>query len=383
MKKLLCIILAGVLSASLLPACGSAEPEKEEAVVTEQPTPTATATPTPAPTPKPTATPTPTPTPTAAPTSEPIGNVNPFTGEATDTDISNKRPFAFMINNISSAMPLVGVSQSALMLELMDEGGITRMMGIYQDPSSVEVIGSIRSARAYNVETAYGYDAILTHCGNSDEASWWIHKIFMMEDLDQIDGTYGEDVFYRDPDRSATLGSVHSLMARGPGVVAAAQARGYRMEHEAGYDLTQGFKFLDNAESQCTEDATHINVIYAGGKTSTFEYDAANKQYFMYQYGQELLDNGVERVPFSNVVMIYANTFLQEDGQHLTIELCDGDGYFFTGGKAVPITWYRSDPSDSFHFYLPDGSPVLYNRGRTFIAVNQCGEQQGSCEYSA
>ena len=382
MRKLLILLLAGVLSVSLLSACGSSEPEETAVVTTPEATPTPTPTPTPTMEPKPVVTVKPTETPTPEPTQEPVGNVNPFTGLPTEEDISAKRPYAFMINNISSAMPQVGVSKSDLMLELMDEGGITRMMAIYQDPSNVDVIGSIRSARAYNVETAYGFDAILCHCGNSDEASWWIHNIFQMEDMDQIDGSYGDDVFFRDPDRSASLGSVHSLMARGPGIVSTAQARGYRLEHPEGYDYTQGFKFMDNAESQCTEDATHINITYAGGKTTSFEYDPETKQYTLYQHGQELLDNNAEKVPFTNICMIYANTFLQEDGQHLTIELCDGDGVFFTGGKAVPITWYRADPSDSYHYYLPDGSPVLYNVGRTFIAVNQSGSYQGSCEYN-
>ena len=67
-------------------------------------------------------------------------------------------------------MPHVGTSQSDMIMELMDEGGITRMMVFFADPENVPVIGSIRSARAYNVETALGYDAFLVHCGNSDEA---------------------------------------------------------------------------------------------------------------------------------------------------------------------------------------------------------------------
>ena len=385
MKKMLCIVLAGVLSASLFAACSPQDSVIEGSVEigAEAPTaaPTATETPTPTPTPKPTATPTATPTPTP----EVVANINPFTGEPADPEFIQKRPFAFMINNISSAQPLVGVSKSDLMIELMDEGGITRMMGIFQDPSAVDVIGSIRSARGYNVEMAYGFDALLTHCGNSDEASWWIHMIYNMEDLDQIDGSYGEDSFYRDPDRSATLGSVHSLMARGSGVIAAAEARGYRMNHEDGKYTNQGFNFADNAENQCSEDANHITVTYAGGKTSSFEYDPEAGVYYMYQHGQELLDNNVEKVPFKNVLMIYANTYLQEDGQHLTIELNEGYGYYFTCGRAVPIFWYRTDPSEPMHYYLNDdmSTELEFNRGRTFMAVNQTGGQQGSCEFSA
>ncbi len=384
MKKLFVFMLAGVLSVSLLAACG--QPAEETGTfITETPEPTEEAAPTATATPAatPTATATPAATPTATPTPAPVGNINPFTGVTIDRDISNLRPYMFMVNNISNSMPQVGISQADMIFELMDEGGITRMMALYADPSNVEFIGSIRSARGYNAETAYGYDAILAHCGNSDEASWWIHNIFQMEDMDQIDGTYGEDVFFRDPDRSATLGSVHSLLARGPGIVSAAAARGYRLEHNEGFDRTYGLHFGDNAAAQCTEDATHIDVIYSGGKTSTFEYDPATGQYTMYQYGMEYLDNNTEKVPFTNVIMIYANTYLQEDGQHLTIELDKGgSGIYFTGGRAVPITWDKSYSDWPYTFYLQDGTPLELARGKTFVAVNQSGSYHGDCQYS-
>lgn len=381
MKKMFCILLAGAVGVSLFAGCASQQPEQEPvAVVTEEPTPTATSTPTPTPTPA--ATPTATPTPSPTPTEVPLEGVNPFTGLPMDTELLTKRPYAFMVNNISSSMPQVGTSKSDMIMELMDEGGITRMMVFFQDPSEVEAIGSIRSARVYNVETALGYDALLAHCGNSDEADWLIHVTFQMEDLDQIDGSYGEDVFYRDPDRVASLGSVHSLMARGAGIVAAAEARGYRLDHEEGYDLSQGLQFSDNAADQCTEEANHINIVYNGGKNTEFIYDPATAQYTMFQHGQEFLDNNVEKVPFSNVIMIYANTYLQEDGQHLSIDLTEGTGLFFTGGRVVPINWYKSNCWDTFHYTLQDGTPLSLSRGRTFVAVNQSGSYQGSCDYS-
>lgn len=391
MKKTIAIFLIAVMTLSTFAACGETILKEEETaaksntvttvqVATPSPEATPEATPTATPAPKKTSTPTPTPTPTPEPTRAPLGNINPFTGEAIDRDISNQRPYAFMCNNISVAVPHVGVSQADMIMEMMDEGGITRMMVFYADPTNVPVIGSIRSARAYNIDTAMGYDAFLVHCGCSSEGDWMIAE-YKMQDIDQINGRYGPDSFYRDPTRAAERGNEHSLMAVGSAIANSPAALGYRLEHEDGFDFSYGLSFSDDAVSQCVGDCTQINVTYAGGKTSNFTYNPDSNTYTMYQYGEEYNDDYAAPVPFTNVIMIYANTFIQEDGQHLTIELTNGSGYYFTGGKYVPIKWYKDGVKDVFHYTLEDGTPLNLAVGKTFVAVNQEGSQQGDIQF--
>ncbi len=389
MKRTIAILITATMFLFVLAGCGKKAEEETvtksiTAVATKAPAPsektqaTTKATKTPTPTPKATKTPTPTPTPT--PTSVPLGNINPFTGLPIEKDISNMRPYVFMCNNISVATPHVGVSQSDMIMEMMEEGGITRMMAFFADPSDVQRIGSIRSARAYNIDTAMGYDAFLCHCGCSPEGDEMV-AAYGMQNLDQISGQFGEDSYYRDPTWAAERGGEHSLIAVGPGLVNMAQALGYRLEHEEGYDYSYGLSFSDDAVDQCTGDATSINVVYAGGKTSSFTYFPEDNYYLMYQYGEEYTDNYEAQVPFANVIMIYAATYLQDDGLHLTIDLSSGDGYFFTGGKYVPILWYKEGTYDVFHFTLEDGTPLELSKGRTFVAVNQAGSTyQGGIE---
>lgn len=47
------------------------------------------------------------------------------------------------------------------------EGGITRMLAVYQSLEDVGSIGSIRSARPYYIELALGHDALYVHAGGS------------------------------------------------------------------------------------------------------------------------------------------------------------------------------------------------------------------------
>lgn len=83
-----------------------------------------------------------------------------LTGEPVDKKIGLQRPYAIMINNIKEGLPQSGVSQAEMIYEAQVEGGITRLMALFQDVDHVEKIGSIRSARHYYIDFAKDNDAI-------------------------------------------------------------------------------------------------------------------------------------------------------------------------------------------------------------------------------
>ena len=96
---------------------------------------------------------------------------NPLTGEAVPEDISNNRPVMVMLNNLKQALPQSGNSQADIIYEILEEGGITRMLAVYQDISSVEGnLGTIRSTRPYYVTLVASHDGILVHAGGSGAA---------------------------------------------------------------------------------------------------------------------------------------------------------------------------------------------------------------------
>ena len=304
---------------------------------------------------------------------------NPLTGEATQTDYTGLRPYCVMINNIVYAIQPRGVSKADIVFEEMDEGGITRTQVFFMDISQVPEVGSIRSARIYNVYTAMAFDAFMVHCGGSPEAQNYLHG-YGIEDIDQYTGNYLSGTFYRDSSRG-TYGSEHTLFAYGEDLAKNPEGLGYRLTHEEGYDNTYGLTFSADAANQCTESAKEIYVTYSGGKTTSFSYDEQTKAYTAYQYGGEYMDDSGDSVPFKNVLVLYADTWLQSDGSHLSIDLSGGTGYFATEGKYVPINWYRESEDDNFHFTLEDGTPLKLNIGKTFVAVNQQGSYNGYTEF--
>ena len=135
----------GLAALLCLTACGAEEVQ-----------PSAEAVPTPTPPPMATGTPTPTPY---------NGPVNPLSGMPTDGEISSQRPVAVMLNNLEQALPQQGQSQADLIYEVVAEGGITRMLGVFQSVEDVDMIGSIRSTRPYYIELALGHDALFIHAG--------------------------------------------------------------------------------------------------------------------------------------------------------------------------------------------------------------------------
>ncbi len=74
-----------------------------------------------------------------------------------------------MISNIKSALPQYGISQADILYETVVEGGITRLLAVFQD-FDAEKIGPIRSARHYYMDFALDHDAIYTHVGQSTYA---------------------------------------------------------------------------------------------------------------------------------------------------------------------------------------------------------------------
>lgn len=307
------------------------------------------------------------------------------TGELAVTSSGNAkapsvtRPYAFVCNNNPVAMPLVGIGESGLIMEMIGSGGVTHFLCFMTDPSKVETVGSIGPAETCDVECCLGFDGILVHNGGSEKANAMIDSNGAA-DIDGKDGPYGPGTLFFDESRQ-DHGQEYSMFASGAKCVSSAvEVLSYRTAHKDDYDGTRGMICSDMASALCTEEAIDISVIYSSGKTSDFTYEDENEGYLMSQYGDTLKDDEGNDITFANVLMLYAKTWLQEDGS-VEVEITEGDGYFFCGGKAVEIHWYKEDIFDSFRFELMDGTAIALAPGKTFICVNQSGGFDGTCEF--
>ncbi|MDR2615081.1 MAG: DUF3048 domain-containing protein, partial [Oscillospiraceae bacterium] len=355
------LIAAACLAALsvLLCACGVGDPAPETPPQSASPTPTATTTPKPTPPPA-----------SAAPTPY-DGPLNPLTGLPIDLSLVNARPVAVMLNNRKIAQPQLGVSKADILIEAPVEGGITRMLALYQDIAGVGEIGSVRSARPYYVDIAQGFDAVYIHAGGSADA----YTVLITRGVTRLDGVNGkkQDIFYRDAARRRSMGYEHSMLTSGALITKYLPTYDLRLEHESGY--SPGLKFEDSYKVS-GDSAESVKIAFSSSKTTSFEYRAETGEYLASQHGGEYRDgNDGERVAFSNILLIKTSVGIikgDPDGC-LEIDLIgDGDGFLAIGGRYIPIKWSKASPDSPFSFTREGGKPdsdVTLRAGRTYIGI--------------
>ena len=294
-------------------------------------------------------------------------NMNPLTGEIEDHPVANKRPVAFMINNIWVAVPQVGVSEADIIFEALVEGGITRMMCIYQDIPDNIVIGSVRSLRHNYIDFAAGYDAIIAHCGCSNLAT----DALARRDYDDIEAiSWAGDLFYRDDWRMDNMGYEYSLMTTGDAINGFLENdANYRTEHEADYQCNMVFS--EDPKVSGGDVKTNVDVDFGSDKHTYFTFHAETNDYTAVEYDEPYIDDATdEEVHFKNIVVVQTDVWVCDDAGHQDMTLTGtGDGWFCVNGVAAPITWSRTDEDAQFVYTYLDGTPVTFGVGRTYIAI--------------
>lgn len=295
---------------------------------------------------------------------------NPLTGEPAEEDISQNRPVAIMLNNLKKALPQHGVAQADIIYEVCAEGGITRMMAVFQTMDGVGNLGSVRSARPYYVELAAGLDAIFIHAGGSDGAYHSIKNLGVFN-IDGVNGPYGGTMFWRDSQRKKTAGFEHSLFTSDQRITSLLgdQLASKRQVHEAGYSLP--LTFAADGTPVLGQEAGTITVKFSNYKTGTFTYDSDQNAYLVRQHGAPYVDgNTGAQVAVTNVLVLKTDTKVIDKEGRLDVDLVgSGSGYFACGGKYIPITWSKASAGAPLTYSTADGQPLSLGVGSSYINI--------------
>ena len=191
---------------------------------------------------------------------------NPLTGEGCEVDVGARRPIAVMLNNLKKALPQVGVSQADVIYEILAEGGITRMMAVFQDVAGAGEIGTVRSARDYYASLAYGHDAVYLHAGGSPQAYEFI-KSRGVTALDCVNGPYEGTLFWRDQERRRSAGLEHSVLTSSETIQELLPTyQRVRLDHEEGFQV--GWTFQEGPEAG--GEAAEILTVPVSAKDSVY-----------------------------------------------------------------------------------------------------------------
>jgi hypothetical protein len=352
MKKSLVVVILMMMMISLM-GCKkkSTEDGNKDAIITPEPTVVVTPSPIPV-------------TPTPEIENHDGEMKSKLTGLWVPQEIGNKRPYAIMLNNIIFASPQSGTSEAGILYEALAEGGITRLMGIYEFLNEKR-IGSVRSARHYFVSIADEYDAIYVHYGETTYATKKI-KALGIDNLSGLTGL-GETVFYRDK----SIKEPHNAFASKDGILKGTEIKGYDTEYAKDYE--GHFTFYDeDTELNSNQKVNQINLNFSNSATPYLRYNEEDKLYYRYQYDKEHIDaNTGKQLAFKNIIVQFVKEWNIDKNGYQTMDIVDasGKGYYITNGKMVDITWKKNESTRKMRYYDAEGKELAINPGKTYIAV--------------
>ncbi len=291
--------------------------------------------------------------------------VSKLTGEYVGKKRGTKRPVALMYNNIINAIPHSGLSNADVCYEAPVEGSITRIMGIFDNYSKLEKMGSIRSSRIYYCYFALEFDAIYGHFGQSKYAVDFLQS----GNIDTVGTFTAGHSYYRTSDRVAP----HNCFISGEAIDEAIDTLKYRKQYEKDYESK--FTFTEPGTTvDLTSDktATKVEIGYRINQP-WFEYNEKDGQYYRYQYEDKHIDDqNNEQLHCSNIIVQNVDSSIYPDGKSLNITLTgEGSGWFITRGKAQEITWKKDDAMGQTKYFDKDGNEITLNTGKTWICVVQ------------
>ncbi|MDD7403649.1 MAG: DUF3048 domain-containing protein [Butyribacter sp.] len=314
-------------------------------------------------------TPVPTATPVPTPTVDPhLGQVrSSITGEWVEKKTEAKRPYAVMINNIEYAFDhQKGTSKADILYEALAEGGITRMLAVYQDPSNVKVIGSVRSARHYYVQFAKEWNAIYCHFGQTKYATAKIEEI-KVNNLSGL-SAIGPVVYKRD----TSIKAPHNVYTSGKKLQKGAKRLKYSLKQNKKKAAKHFAFYEEDTDPDVKRQAKSVVLPFSNYSTCRLKYNAEKKKYYKYEYGKKHMDTFYKKqLAFKNVIIQFVEESNIDHNGYQTMELTNnsGKGYYMTNGKIQKITWKRKEAGNKMVYRDRTGKLLTINPGKTYIAV--------------
>lgn len=370
LRRLLCAVLCAAMALTLLAGCRRAPEETEAPTETQtQPAPTVIVETEPETEPE------------TEEETQPLSELEQrllpdgrmysyYTGLPVSVEQGSRRAVAVMINNVKAALPQAGVASAQIMYECPTEGGTVRLMGVFPDGIYDELpkIGSIRSARTYYVLLQSSLQCIFIHNGRALFALPYLE----MPHIQRMDGTLGK--YYKYYYRTTEKKSPHNLFISGEGINKGIADFEYDTQIPEGFDPFEFYHGDEKVNPTVAkgEDAKTIHIGFRSND-STFVYHPDEDLYYHFQYGEKHIDqNNDKQVTTNNILIEYHTVDYYDETEYLNITLDgEGEGYYCTGGKVIPITWSRSFEWGMTHYYDLEGNEIQLTPGKTWISIIQ------------
>lgn len=290
----------------------------------------------------------------------PALTVNPLTGvaEFEDSQKINQRPIAVMVNNLDNSVRKVqtGLSKADIIYETEVEGGLTRLMAVYQDISDLDKIGTVRSARYQYIDLAMGHNAVYVHFGFNTYCE------SHLTDIDDIEFKNNSKGSKRISNGLATEHTAYALAGE-------LKDRIFNEFNMSVKSVAPWANFTDDELALDGGNATTITIPYPAS-TTNFTYDATSGLY------TRLLGSTVQTDYFSgektqvkNIFILLTDMSYYADGKTRKVSFNGGDGYYITNGTVQFIKWEKGAATNGFKFTDTDGNEIKVSAGNSWVSV--------------
>ena len=109
------------------------------------------------------------------------------------------------------------------------------------------------------------------------------------------------------------------------------------------------------------------------------EYNEEEGVYYKWLHNKEQIDAATdEQLSFTNIIVQYTESASLDGKGYKAFAMVDErglDGLYITQGKAIPITWKKTDDYAPTKYYDKNGKEIVLNTGKTYIAVAEQGTE--------
>lgn len=278
-----------------------------------------------------------------------------LTGRQVSTVAATTMPVtAVMIENSPEARPQSGLKQAGVVYEAVAEGGITRFIALYQQEKP-ELIGPVRSLRAYYLDWAAPYQASIAHVGGSDNALDRVRN-GNYRDLDQF---FNAGSYWRASDRYAP----HNVYTNFEQLDALNASKNYTESSFSSFPRTDG----KTAEEP---NATSISVNFSSASFNTsYTYNAETNNYARSLADEPHNDREQGQITPDVVVVLKTTTAVRDSsGYEDVVTTGGGQAYVFQNGTVTEVTW-KKEQDGPLELVDGENKPISLNRGQTWIAA--------------
>lgn len=305
----------------------------------------------------------------------------PLTGLEAPGDFDQERPaLAVKIDNAPPARPQAGIQQADIVYEEIGEGGLTRLLSIFQC-SDADQLGPIRSARTVDPDILQEYSPVLfAYSGANGQVLKKVGSTSGLTDLQQ--GKNG-DAYNRESSRKAPY-NLFSSTSKIRGTSAAKDVKG---APKPGFEFDPSL--LEAAAPPPAPPAAgappaapaapaapagnSVTFSYSNSNNVRFTYDPAKKAYLRFHGDTPHKAASGEQVSVVNVVVfkvkVTPGTVKDASGSPTqdTTVIGTGEATILRGGVAVTGKWNRAGVGSKTTLTDASGAPVKLAPGNTWI----------------